>query len=570
MVLGVALASTAKEVEAYTQLHNQFTGNIVESRKAVGLLTNDLEIMQAKNTLMTLGVELTNEQFNNLLKSLTKISSTMNITMAHAMDSSARALSRQSRLVADNVGVIVDAAAANRKWAEENKVNIKLMSESQKKLAWQAEFIRQLNETAESLNVRQKTFGGLIKVTTNALTNLVLQISGAINQHENWDIAINATIKLYEKLISILPKPETTVEKIERQIGETEAKIFQIQLEAAARGENVRVDSENSVFNTRLRKNSVEYTADEVNRSQSLQAVKIKLEQELAKEKERLAKVGKRTAPKGKGPTRERFEDPGAIERLKDLIDPVTTAYMNLSVAASKAAGAVIGVTETMVGWDNKTYLQRMLEVEHANLQLAESERAKQDALKKTNDLWFKGQQIMFDAEQQMDQMLLGALANFTAGLWDVADALISGEVGLREAMLSMTKNLLLGLAKQATVEAIMETARGIAAQASTWGVPNPKSIGHFAAAATFGTVAGAAGAAGLAASAMGRAAGGRGGDEANRRIQREQGRSPTVGRRQREMQAINLNVYLGEPDNPSAIQLMRKQLSAELARQAA
>lgn len=72
--------------------------------------------------------------------------------------------------------------------------------------------------------------------------------------------------------------------------------------------------------------------------------------------------------------------------------------------------------------------------------------------------------------------------------------AMASGEEGFARSMERMTASVLLNLGKQAAVEAMMQTAKGIAAAATPGGVG---AAGHFAAAAAFAAVAGAGIAAG-------------------------------------------------------------------------
>lgn len=103
------------------------------------------------------------------------------------------------------------------------------------------------------------------------------------------------------------------------------------------------------------------------------------------------------------------------------------------------------------------------------------------------------------DLAREAKGTVVGAMADIGGAMWGAADAAIQGSKGFGAAMADMTKSTLLGVAQQATVRALFETAEGIAALAI---MNYPGAMLHFSSAGTFGIIAGVAGAAGLAISA--------------------------------------------------------------------
>jgi hypothetical protein len=89
-----------------------------------------------------------------------------------------------------------------------------------------------------------------------------------------------------------------------------------------------------------------------------------------------------------------------------------------------------------------------------------------------------------------------------------VAQWIITGKFS-GKAALGMVAQIALSLAMQAGIKAIFELAEGFAALAVTWGVPNPSSDAHFAAAGIYGTIAGVSAGVGVAAALGARAMGG-------------------------------------------------------------
>lgn len=92
-----------------------------------------------------------------------------------------------------------------------------------------------------------------------------------------------------------------------------------------------------------------------------------------------------------------------------------------------------------------------------------------------------------------------GAIGSMVDGLANLATQWLTTGKFSAKAALQMATGVLIGLAIQSGVKAIFETAEGFAALAVTFGVPNPSSIAHFAAAGIYATVAGVAGGIGIA-----------------------------------------------------------------------
>lgn len=143
-----------KETSAFTQATNIFTGNITSARAATQGLATDLEIMTAGNRLATLGVKLTDEGFNELLGSLTKLSAAMGIEFASAIESATIALARNSVRVADNIGVVLKLGDVNRDAAVKLGVMVTALTAAQQDTAFDAAFLDQVRKKAAGLPER--------------------------------------------------------------------------------------------------------------------------------------------------------------------------------------------------------------------------------------------------------------------------------------------------------------------------------------------------------------------------------------------------------------------------------
>jgi hypothetical protein len=171
-------------------------------------------------------------------------------------------------------------------------------------------------------------------------------------------------------------------------------------------------------------------------------------------------------------------------------------------------------------------------------------------------------------ANDNMEMMAVGGLANLAAGVWSAVDAAIQGEQSFGRAMASITKGVLFGVAQEATVKAIFHAAAGWGALGSFGVTGNPAA--HFAAAKMYGIAAITAGAAGAAVSA-GLAGGGSAGAEAEepaRARARGAGTTfrPSSGRQRPGDQQFKptINIFLDAKDAATRI-AWRKKIASEV-----
>ena len=160
--------------------------------------------------------------------------------------------------------------------------------------------------------------------------------------------------------------------------------------------------------------------------------------------------------------------------------------------------------------------------------------------------------------------------ANLAGGMFSVADAAIQSGQSFGVAMANMVKQQLLAIAKLSAIESIKHLAAGFGMLGIHFGLPNPGSISHFAAAGIYAGIAGAAGGAGLgisSATAKSKAGGGAGAGSSSRRSPATPG-GGTSPRRQREQQRPIVNVWVGRPNDPSASFFAqgRSQIAAEFS----
>jgi len=175
--------------------------------------------------------------------------------------------------------------------------------------------------------------------------------------------------------------------------------------------------------------------------------------------------------------------------------------------------------------------------------------------------------QNLADIEKDRFETLSGigasALSGLANGMWSAIDAAVSGQSSFGAAIAKMTRSLLMGIAKQATVKAIFELAQAL----SMLFINPPEAASHFLSAGMFAAAAVAAGVAAVAIPAPSSASSTSSG-EANRRAS-DNAAGGASSDNDKDKRPIVINVHYDRSD-PAQQRLAAYQLQQQLNEQAA
>jgi hypothetical protein len=601
--VGAGFASALKDANQFSQASQIYTGNIEDARAATMGLVENLDIMNSSNKLAALGVKLTSDEFAGLLKNTQKMATAMDRDMKSALDDVATAMARQSIMVADNLGVVMSATAANEKWAAAHNKTTKAMTDSEKRLAFQTEFMDQLAEKAAKLPPRLKTVGDEFTQVGSAIKNATVAMIGWLNVNASLSADFEKKFG-HLKVRKDLPKTIAAIKKSLDDEGMKEGLFSSIygQGELAFMPEAAKGGGEIvSAFGT-LNKQLVVTNSEgaallttELKHKKTLKE-QIELQRALASLKKKTGKASKFDFSVGPEPQAEvpGFADIGKagfkigpqfeIPTVGPSESELATRAAKASKAGQAAALALAPPPAALSRWTTeadsianaKNELLKFTEAQLNLNKLLEAGDAGTDAHAEAVDVLKQQsaalvaatsnlktyQDITASTSESLGDMASGALSDFTSGLWAAADAAIQGSESMGLAVAKMLKDVLLGIATQATVKAIFELAEGIAATAS---FNYASAAAHFTAAGVYAAVAALAGAGGLAISA-----GISGSSSSASSSKASAGQSgttaPQIGKKVKDEKPINVNVYIGDPTDPSTALLLQKQVQAQVA----
>lgn len=161
----------AQKIEGLTASFNNLQASVGQlgsksleglNRATQGLVAN-LDLMQSANQAVLLGVDKGTGDFEKMAAAAVKLGQATGRTAVEALNDLTVGVGRQSKLILDNLGVLVDAEKAQEKYAKANNLTTDSLTDQQKALAFQQEAFAQITEKANKLTDVQDTAG---KATT--------------------------------------------------------------------------------------------------------------------------------------------------------------------------------------------------------------------------------------------------------------------------------------------------------------------------------------------------------------------------------------------------------------------
>jgi hypothetical protein len=166
----------------YANLSSAYTGSLEAARTATKGLVSDIDLMRSQNQLMTLGVQLTTDQINEMLGALVKMSATMGTDVKQAIDSATAALAKGSAERADNIGVVLSHEQAEIGYAASIGKTVSQLTDLEKKYAFQIGLLDQLTDKTDKMKSRQLTATDLVVSNWNRITGAITQASVALDK----------------------------------------------------------------------------------------------------------------------------------------------------------------------------------------------------------------------------------------------------------------------------------------------------------------------------------------------------------------------------------------------------
>jgi len=132
--------------------------------------------MQAANRALVMDVAQTPAEFERLTRVATALGRAMGQDAAKSIDDFVTAAGRQSKLIADNLGLVVNAEDAYLRYAEANNISVDAMDDAAKKQAFLTEMLRQGEVKMRDLGDQTLDTAGQIEQATALWANFRMTV----------------------------------------------------------------------------------------------------------------------------------------------------------------------------------------------------------------------------------------------------------------------------------------------------------------------------------------------------------------------------------------------------------
>lgn len=149
VMLGGKIETLKTSFEALTKSSGKQVPTLEQLRTTTQGMISDVDLLTASNQALQLG--LPTEDLDELILAGIKLGNAMGIDATAGVNSLITGVGRQSRLMLDNLGIIVDASQAYEWYAEKLGVSSSELDENQKRLGWQAYALEQIKKQSQLL-----------------------------------------------------------------------------------------------------------------------------------------------------------------------------------------------------------------------------------------------------------------------------------------------------------------------------------------------------------------------------------------------------------------------------------
>jgi hypothetical protein len=205
---GVALAKLTERggqvlgvQDAFTRKTGDQVAAVNELRAVTGGLISDYDLMVGFNRAATLGAAETVEQYGELARTGITLGRALGVDAAFAVESLSLGIGRQSKLILDNLGLIVDAEGATKAYAKAIGKTVEALTAEEKAEAFRSAALEAARSKIAELGGAQETNAQSLQRLITLYTNLRDEIAKLVAQSPQLRILFHEIGNVLETLL---------------------------------------------------------------------------------------------------------------------------------------------------------------------------------------------------------------------------------------------------------------------------------------------------------------------------------------------------------------------------------
>ena len=138
-----------------------------------------LNLMTQANQAMMLGIVQSDDEMAKLFDTAQRLGQAIGVDTAHALESLTTGMGRQSKLMLDNLGIIVKTEDAYKNYAKANDRTVESLTDVEKKMAFNQEVIRISEQMVNDLGEEQLTTADKMRRLGTTFSDIAVDIGSA-------------------------------------------------------------------------------------------------------------------------------------------------------------------------------------------------------------------------------------------------------------------------------------------------------------------------------------------------------------------------------------------------------
>ena len=154
--------------------------SLLKLEKATNNTVKQADLFRQANNAMMLGVVKTDDEMAELFDTAQRLGRALGKDTVSSIESLVTGMGRQSRLMLDNLGIIVDSNKAYENYAEQIGTTVSALTDSQKKTAFNNEAMRQAKKIVDALGKEQVSTTDTIESMNKSINDISIEIGIAL------------------------------------------------------------------------------------------------------------------------------------------------------------------------------------------------------------------------------------------------------------------------------------------------------------------------------------------------------------------------------------------------------
>tara|TARA_X000001388_G_scaffold61710_1_gene47357 strand:+ start:7037 stop:8809 length:1773 start_codon:yes stop_codon:yes gene_type:complete len=193
-------------------------------KEATDGTVGSIELMEQANKAMTLGIVTSEEQMGEMFDIAQRLGKAMGLDVTQSLDSLTTGLGRQSALMLDNLGIMVDTEQAYKDYAKEINKATSELTDQEKKTAFLNAAMDQAKDKADSLGEEQLDLNDAMKQLSTVGEELSIVIGKKLN--EKLGFLVPLLKNGAEALVDFLTPPDLqTMEGLNKHLKDLNAEL---------------------------------------------------------------------------------------------------------------------------------------------------------------------------------------------------------------------------------------------------------------------------------------------------------------------------------------------------------